>query len=194
MQEFPMTDGSLIVLVVGHVKTPCGRVIQRRYRDLRTREYYRRAGSAADTTGREPCRTAGGRTVYGGGGIYPDVVLDEPPAPPAWGDLLGEDQLLVRWVGSYLTEPVFLPSTAADLAAAEIPPAVVQHFLAFARGSGVSLPPEAAESAGLREVLRREIAWARWGTGGYYTVAALRDGDVQAAVRHLDRAAAPPSR
>src|SRR6185503_9859981 len=52
MQGFPMTDGSAIVLVIGHVKTPCGRVIQRQYRGIGTREYYRLAHAARDTAGR----------------------------------------------------------------------------------------------------------------------------------------------
>ena len=31
MRGFPMSDGSALVLVVGHVRTPCGRIVQRQY-------------------------------------------------------------------------------------------------------------------------------------------------------------------
>jgi carboxyl-terminal processing protease len=73
---FPMADGSIIVLVVGHLKTPCGRIVQRRYQDIRTHDYFRTAGTVGDTTGRPSCVTPAGRTVYGGGGIYPDVLFE----------------------------------------------------------------------------------------------------------------------
>lgn len=84
MQGFPMTDGSLIMLVIGHIKTPCRRVVQRRYRGIRTRDYFRVAGMVQDTTGRPSCRTAGGRPVYGGDGIFPDVMV-EPSGPEPLG-------------------------------------------------------------------------------------------------------------
>jgi carboxyl-terminal processing protease len=82
MQGFPLTDGSVVMLTIGQLRTPCGRVVQRQYRGLRTADYYRMARAERDTAGRPSCRTASGRTVYGGGGIYPDVVLPAP-TPPA---------------------------------------------------------------------------------------------------------------
>jgi carboxyl-terminal processing protease len=81
MAGFPMSDGSFIELVIGHVRTPCGRVIQRQYHSISRHEYYRLAGVERDTVGRPSCKTDQGRTVYGGGGIYPDVRLAEDPQP-----------------------------------------------------------------------------------------------------------------
>lgn len=34
MRGFPMSDGSVLVLVVGQIRTPCGRVVQREYRTM----------------------------------------------------------------------------------------------------------------------------------------------------------------
>ena len=34
MQGFPLPDGSVFVMVIGQVKTPCGRVVQREYRTI----------------------------------------------------------------------------------------------------------------------------------------------------------------
>ncbi|HEX6912312.1 MAG TPA: S41 family peptidase, partial [Longimicrobium sp.] len=104
MQGFPLTDGSIIMLTIGHIKTPCGRVIQRQYRDVRGADYYRMARTARDTVGRPSCRTAGGRTVYGGGGIYPDVVMPEAEPVPVWLARLSEEAVHTRWIGGYLTE------------------------------------------------------------------------------------------
>src|SRR5438046_9751919 len=98
MRGLALADGSLIMLVVGHVTTPCGRVIQRQYRGITRRDYFRLARAERDTAGRPSCKTDGGRTVYGGGGIYPDVVLPEPdPAPPSLDGVRAAD-LPLSWV------------------------------------------------------------------------------------------------
>ena len=44
MQTFPLTDGSRMALVIGQVRTPCGRMIQREYHGETRRAYYRDAG------------------------------------------------------------------------------------------------------------------------------------------------------
>ena len=38
MRGFPMADGSILELVIGHVRTPCGRVVQRQYRAITRRD------------------------------------------------------------------------------------------------------------------------------------------------------------
>ncbi len=83
--EYDLSDGSSVLLTIARYYTPSGRCIQRSYADG-TEEYYRDyfdqlVGEAyadsmtvaiLDTT---PYYTVGGRTVYGGGGIAPDVPL-----------------------------------------------------------------------------------------------------------------------
>ena len=49
MRGFPIADGSIIELVVGHVRTPCGRIIQRQYHGVSLHDYYRLAGADRDT-------------------------------------------------------------------------------------------------------------------------------------------------
>jgi carboxyl-terminal processing protease len=157
MQGFPMTDGSVIVLVVGHVRTPCGRVIQRQYRDIGRREYYRLAHAARDTVGRPSCRTDGGRTVYGGGGIYPDVVLGRAEPAPLWLARLREDDVLTRWMGGWLTAQGALPTVEALSARPVLPAAALADFRAFAarraprsRRRRGGRPPAARAGAGDR--------------------------------------------
>src|SRR5205085_2115926 len=88
MRFFPIDDGggslSWIYLNVGRVRTPCGRVVQRDYHGLRHEDYMRRARAERDTAGRPSCKTDAGRVVYGGGGVYPDVVLPPLDLTPVW--------------------------------------------------------------------------------------------------------------
>lgn len=83
--EFELNDGSAVMLTTARYYTPSGRSIQRPYA-AGTDQYYRDYmeqlfGEAyadtmtihiADST---PYKTIGGRTVYGGGGIVPDLLL-----------------------------------------------------------------------------------------------------------------------
>src|SRR3989441_12811747 len=83
MRGLPLADGSLIMLVVGHVTTPCGRVVQRQYRGITRRDYFRLARAERDTAGRPSCKTDGGRKGDGGGGGFSGGVLPGAgPAPP----------------------------------------------------------------------------------------------------------------
>ena len=83
--ERKLSDGSAVMLTTARYYTPSGRCIQRSYADG-IQEYYEdyydqlinesyadsMTVAILDST---PYRTAGGRTVYGGGGIAPDVPL-----------------------------------------------------------------------------------------------------------------------
>lgn len=83
--EFMLDDGSSVLLTVARYYTPSGRCIQRSYAKG-TEEYYRdyfnqlideayadsMTVAIMDST---PYQTVGGRTVYGGGGIAPDVPM-----------------------------------------------------------------------------------------------------------------------
>jgi carboxyl-terminal processing protease len=191
MQGFPLTDGSVIMLVVGHLKTPCGRVVQRQYRGVAARDYYRLARAERDTAGRPSCTTAGGRTVYGGGGIYPDVVLPEPEPAPLWLARLGEDAVPTRWAAAYLTaHPQALTTPEALAATPRLPAAAIAEFRAFAAAEGHAVPAGADADERLQRLLVRRLASTRWGAEGYYRVVATTDPQVAAAARefaHADR-------
>jgi len=188
MRGFPLADGSLIVLVVGHVTTPCGRVIQRQYRGITRRDYFRLAGAERDTAGRPSCKTASDRTVYGGGGIYPDVVLPEPDPAPLWLERAREADLQMKWVSGCRTGAGTALSSLDSLAAHPLLPAgALEDFRAFAAAQGVVVPPDGDDR--LQRVLVRSVALAKWGEEGFYRVAAVSDPSVEAAARQFDRAA-----
>lgn len=190
MQGFPLADGSAVMLVVGHLRTPCGRVVQRQYRDVTRRDYYRLAGEARDTVGRPTCRTASGRTVYGGGGIYPDAALPEAAPAPLWLARVHEVDLPLQWIGGYLGAHATDFTTAEALAGRPaLPAAALADFRAFAARQGVAVPAGAEADAQLQRALVLGVAAAKWGAAGYYRVAAALDPEVAAAVKELPRAA-----
>ena len=187
MRGFPMADGSILELVIGQVRTPCGRVVQREYHNISRRDYYRLARSERDTAGRPSCRTDGGRTVYGGGGIYPDVRLPEPPPTPSWFTRVYEQQLTLAWSGSYVdAHESAMTSLDAFVTAGPLPPAALADFRAFAAKQGVEVPADA--DALLQRALRRAIAYAKWGTEGAYRVDATLDDAIRQATGAFDQA------
>ena len=181
MRGFPMSDGSVLVLVVGQIRTPCGRVVQREYRTITRHEYYRQARAERDTAGRPSCRTDAGRIAYGGGGIYPDVVLAEQPARPRWLARAEEQQLILAWSGSYLdSKGTTLGTIESFVASAPLSAAALADFRAFALRQGVEVPMDG--DALLQQVLREGIAFAKWGAEGAYQASVARDAAIREAV------------
>ncbi|MEM1095426.1 MAG: S41 family peptidase [Bacteroidota bacterium] len=69
---FLLADGSMLMMTIARYHTPSGRLIQRPYTGLTAAEYYLSLQrQQPDTT--QAFQTRQGRTVYGGGGIQPDV-------------------------------------------------------------------------------------------------------------------------
>ena len=89
-----LNDGSGLTLTTGHYYTPSGRLIQREYSGRSFYDYYLRRGDKDAVQHTEEKRTDSGRTVYGGGGIEPDVEVKIPAR---------EAELQRVWL-----EPVFL--------------------------------------------------------------------------------------
>lgn len=188
MQGFPMSDGSIFVLVVGHVKTPCGRIVQRQYRSITRREYYRLARAERDTAGRPNCKTDAGRTVYGGGGIYPDIVLAEPAGAPSWVLDVREQGLITKWLGGWLSENASLVPTVESLGTSAAVATASSVFRAFAQAQGVNIPAGQDADTWLHRLLRGSIARMRFGDAGHLRATVPSDPEVRAAIAAFDRA------
>ena len=78
---YPLSENTGLALTTAKYYTPSGRLIQRDYNGVSLYDYYYNSRDSGDGTPPVPSRevkmTDSGRTVYGGGGINPDVVI--PP-------------------------------------------------------------------------------------------------------------------
>jgi carboxyl-terminal processing protease len=189
MRGLPLSDGSSMWLVVGRLRTPCGRIIQREYRGVTRRDYFRLARAERDTAGRPSCHSASGRTLYGGGGIYPDIALPEASPAPLWLARVREADLPLKWVGGYVTAAGPALSDLDDLATRRaLPPDALAGFRTLAAAEGVEIPADADSL--LQGELVRAVALAKWGEEGYYRLVAVTDPQVAIAAQQFARAAA----
>jgi carboxyl-terminal processing protease len=90
---YNLPENTGLALTTYHYFTPSGRLIQRDYAGVSLYDYiYNRANALpADNTNREVKLTDAGRTVYGGGGITPDVKIDSPKSNHFMDTLLIHD-------------------------------------------------------------------------------------------------------
>lgn len=183
-RQIELVDGSAVRLTVARYHTPSGRVIQRPYERGNSREYYldhlRRyddavrdsldAGTPVYTTLRS------GRTVHGGGGIRPDVII----APDTMGYSEYYAEMVRRGiVQEFMNE--WLDRSRDSLAAAyptyesfekgfTPTDAMLRQLTAFAERR--SLPFKAKEFAASRELMSVQLkalaAQRLFGLGAYY--------------------------
>ena len=97
---YPLSDHAGLALTTAHYYTPSGRLIQRDYSDVSLYDYYNR-DEDAPTPKSQVRLTDGGREVYGGGGITPDVEV----APPKLNDVqqkLADHDAIYEFAEHYL--------------------------------------------------------------------------------------------
>src|SRR5499425_3234003 len=89
---YPLSENTGLALTTAKYYTPSGRLIQRDYSNLSLYDYYYNRENEENNASHEIKLTDSGRTVYGGGGITPDVKI-----PPIKSNRF-EDTLLQHYV------------------------------------------------------------------------------------------------
>jgi len=160
-------QGDMVMLVVGRVVTPSGRIIQRAYHGMKAEQYYDFAGTAG--AGQDTLavfRTGNGREVRGGGGIAPDVTLPEGVRIPAWFSTAADS----GWIEAVSDSvAALLPREPAGrqawlAAPAEWQTRLVEPLLARVTARlQMTRPPDEAIRARIGRVLAYRAAEVRWG-------------------------------
>jgi carboxyl-terminal processing protease len=185
---YNLSDGAGLALTSAKYYTPSGRCIQRDYKDVL--EYLspedeegesEEAGPARDvasTQRKESFRTDAGRTVYGGGGITPDVFVKAPTLTRFAATLYARG-LFFEFAVDYRAKH---PDVPPDF---QMTPAVRLEFFKFVDGKpGLLLEGKTqasyeaeADPSILDRAIREELLTAAYGREAGYRV--NMEGDVQ---------------
>ena len=98
---YPLSNDTGLALTTAKYYTPSGRLIQRDYSNVSLYDYYFDRDGIGDTTNKEVKLTDSGRTVYGGGGISPDVKI-EPVKSNRFQDALLQHYAFFNFAKHYI--------------------------------------------------------------------------------------------
>jgi carboxyl-terminal processing protease len=178
---FPLSENTGLALTTAKYYTPSGRLIQRDYSSLSLYDYYNDTNKAAGTVSQTDVRrTDTGRTVYGGGGITPDVQF----APPKANDfqlLMARRDTFFQFASRYLAEN---KSITRDF---EATPQVVDRFRKFL--GELKLDYDSRDfDANLEYVQQRiriQLVLVQFGMNDAYRVEAVYDPSIKKAIEML---------
>jgi carboxyl-terminal processing protease len=131
---FPLSEHTGLALTTARYYTPSGRLIQRDYNNVSLYDYYYRPENSP-TPHTDVRLTDGGREVYGGGGITPDVKYEDPKLTPAQEVLL-QHNVFFGFAKYYLGIHKTIPNDF------QVTDAVLQEFRQFLAEQKIQIPDQ----------------------------------------------------
>jgi carboxyl-terminal processing protease len=200
-EQYGLADGSAIRLTVARYYTPSGRSIQRPYdkgKKVYMEELYNRyengellTADSIHISKDKPYKTNGGKTVYGGGGIMPDVFVPiDTSLYTRSVTKLYLDGRFNNFVYKYYIshEPQFDQyRTPSDLATKyQNTSDAWDQLVNFAQKDSINLGriPE-ADKRNIQQRIKAYLARLKWRTQGFYEVYNLYDPVIQKAKETL---------
>lgn len=198
--QYRFHDGSALLITTAKYYTPSGRAIQRDYTALSKEEYYRAAydNSARNITKNKidkPIhKTLSGRYVYGGGGITPDIWVDNE------NNILSENLRQVfysekrhfyTYAEEILKKNPHLKTNVNDfLNNFSVTERMYQDFINFVYRSEPAFAAFdlGADRTDIKFLLKREMAYLIGGADARFRVNMTRDRQLNEALRHLQEA------
>ncbi len=184
-------DGGTLLLTVARYYTPTGRSIQRDYSGGTARYYVEGMSDepVPDTTRGDPFVTPLGRIVYGGGGIFPDHVLEPGHISRTTAKLRGF-RAFFRFADVLLREGSDIPDAPEGLSRFTISDELFERFVAFSADLSPDLDGDSIreQRQELEPYLVAGMAGRLWGHKAHYQFLAPVDPELSLARRHLQDA------
>ncbi len=181
---YTLQYGAGLALTTSKYYTPAGRNIQRDYSSVY--DYYMadetENGPEVPLDQREQFKTDTGRTVYGGGGITPDVIVKQPT--------LSRTTQLLEVRSAIFNYAVEYAAKHADLTKnVEITPAMIEEFVRHASAAEIASETDIRETLlipddrnYIQRALKAEIIAAKYGFDASYPYRLQGDAQVEKAL------------
>jgi carboxyl-terminal processing protease len=194
--QMRLRNGGALLLTIAKYYTPSGRLIQRDYSDVDRRTYQEEAfeRDAEDDSvlaKRPKFETLAGRTVYGGGGIRPDVIVPSESLTTAEVDLERANLFFDFATRIAQSERDRMPKTYDDFARSWVTTdAQFADFKKFADERKLKLTADQLDAEGpyIRRRIRAEVASNLFGLVARYRIDSEGDGQLQKALDLLPQA------
>ena len=210
-RQWTFNDGSALRMTIARYYTPSGRLIQRSYEGKDRMAYQREAFERDEQEGENlqhkkdsnhtpdslggAYRTAGGRVVYGGGGITPDYII-KPPSLGKSTENLARRDMFYQFASSYLDgKGQMLRSTYGAerkkfMQLFVVTDEILSNFQKFVKTKDISIEEKDFERdlSYVKARLKAEVARALWGNEGWYPVMLGVDPQFQKALTMLPEA------
>ncbi len=198
--QMELKDGSALRLTISRYYTPTGRCIQKPYGNGVDYEndYFHRIENGEllneDSVKVDESlkfETPGGRIVYGGGGIYPDVFIPNDTSGASYYlTELYYAGVFNHWAIDYLDKNrERLNDFDAFTRRFNVTPDMFERFINYATTLGIernNIDIITSRSV-IKNRMKAEIARHVWEDNGYYSVYVEDDLDVQSALEHLKK-------
>ncbi len=198
-EQVQLADGSAVRLTIARYYTPTGRCIQRPYGEeddyygdfihrVESGELYEADSISVDES--EKFVTPGGKVVYGGGGIVPDVFvpLDTTPLTKFHTELL-RSGVLREFALDFASQNRDLLDRFDDALEFDAKFKLSQNdflkLLEFAKANDVKVTSEFSKEAELMNNLKALIARSQWNGDGFYPIINQKDKTIEEAIELL---------
>jgi carboxyl-terminal processing protease len=207
-QQFTLPDNSAIRLTISKYYTPSGRSIQRDYSDKKKYEDYYSVNRDSDVTEENNIehlaekdttkpvfKTNGGRTVYGGGGITPDYIINSEQITDYTRNLL-KNNIFYQYILTYIEQKgkelnaVYGTDLKKFVKDFQFFKSDMDKFISFAKSKNVKyVDDDFNEDKNYIETrLKAQIARNYWKNEGWYSVMLTVDNQVEKALTLFDEA------
>jgi carboxyl-terminal processing protease len=198
---FPLANKNYLKMTTARWFTPSGRSIQRPYGIGATHangeEVEDSTAAANDSTKKPAFKTDGGRTVYGGGGIHPDLLVMPDTLTlkeKAFYEAAQKQAQQYRLTAfNYAVHFVKTnPNLPINFAVTDV---MLNEFYASLLKSGVKIDKQTFEDArkAVAQDLGLEIAYSKWGQEGWRKRSNLAAPEIKVAAELLRKSTTPAS-
>ncbi len=179
---YPLSHDAALALTTARYYTPSGRLIQRDYRSIEDYLSHEESDEELVNGAKELRYTDTGRTVYGGGGIRPDVIVRDPLSP--FVERLLRAQAFFHFAVAFGTRTRDIPATF------DVTPAHVEEFCRFLDSKKIAWTSAELEENRdrVRGQIKEAIFSAQRGFEDAYRVHAENDRQIQRALELFPQA------